>query len=208
MIPKGVWHHACPVSSGSSTVRPSGVRGRAVGKAACACRSLLIPPGEPAAACKFLFFLRRALSTKPLHTSVAALQHSLVNINENTSGRCSGGQGREFRTRWGRCRNCRAGRRCSAARARNIKPEQAYRTAQGALETRHGWASAIADPCRSLLIPRSRGPATPAKACRSLLIHRIRPTEPVRSGGRAARRHGHRRTCRPPSRLTESGGRL
>jgi len=186
----------------------AGRQSAAVGKAACACRSLLIPPGEPAAACKFLFFLRRALSTKPLHPSVAALQHSLVNINENTSGRCSGGQGREFRTRWGRCRNCRAGRRCSAARARNIKPEQAYRTAQGAFETRHGWAAAIADPCRSLLIPRSPGPAEPAKACRSLLIHGIRPTEPVRSGGRAARRHGHSRTCRPPSRLTESGGRL
>jgi hypothetical protein len=190
---------AAPAQCGPTAF--AGRQSAAVGKAACACRSLLIPRNEPTAACKFLFFLRRGPSTKPLHRSVAALQHSLVNINENRSERCLRGPGREFPTRWGHCRNWRAGCRCSAARARNIKPE-------GAIETRHGWAAAIADPCRPLLIPRSRGPAKPAKACRSLLIHGIRPAEPVRSGGSPARRHGHSRTCRPPSRLTESGGRL
>src|SRR5262249_697112 len=82
----------------------------AVGKARRACRSLLIPRGEWAASCKFLFFLRRAPSTKPLHRSVAAPQHSLVNINENTSGVCRRRQATALRTHWIFYRNWRAGR--------------------------------------------------------------------------------------------------
>jgi hypothetical protein len=73
------------------------------------------------------------------------------------------------------------------------------------------WAAATVGEapraCRSLLIQRSRGLAEPVKACRSLLIQRIRPAEPVHSGGSPGPRHGHRPVRRPPSRLTESGGR-
>jgi hypothetical protein len=152
----------------------------------------------------------------------AAPQHSLVNINENTSTaapvrngsgpeltdlpcekrpparvQCKTSLGRTSRT----TTELEAGTRVHGTRDGAV-PRRECTTASRRTPT------AGADRCRSLLIPRSQGPAEPAKACRWLLIHRIPPAEPVGSGGRAACRHGHRPARRPPSRLTESGGRL
>jgi len=176
-----------------------------------ACRSLLISRGglgRCATACKFLFFPRGATGTKLPHRRPVATQHSLVNINENTSAAgfaCA-------RVRTGNdcicLRNCGAETECSAAREQNINPEQARRVAAGTAKAALGPAPvgrlARTDPCRSLLIPCPRV----ERACRSLLIPAPgRPAEPVRSGGRPGCRHGHRPARRPPSRLLESGGR-
>ena len=113
---------------------------------------------------------------------------------------------------------CRAAAACSATRRQNIKPEQARGLRSAASQTPFGPSTAagrpptfIVNPCKSLLIPRSRGSARNGrrivKACRSLLIHPFRPPKPVRSGGIGSRRDGHRPPPRPRSPLTESGGR-
>ena len=101
----------------------------------------------------------------------------LVSINENTSA----GALPTVRLRAGRhwiyWRKRRLHEGCTAARSRNNKPEQARPT---------------------------------SNRCRSLLIHRFRHhprAETVRSGGSRSARHGQRPLGRPPSPLTESGGR-
>jgi hypothetical protein len=165
-----------------------------------ACRSLLIPPvpdrdgrrrgavegssvGRRGAidrvgACKSLL-ISRSMFRSQVH---AAEQHSLVNISENTSAaddRCGPAPGIGH---WIYCRKWQPQRECTATRAENIKREQASYSPTD--------AGRRAGACRSLLIPDFRP-----------------PPEPVRSGGSRVRPDGQRLPRRPPSRLTESGGR-
>ena len=172
-----------------------------------------------ARACIFLLIPSRAGSNWAVHHTrgtAAAPHKSLVSINENTSAHRRAGNRREAGTDWNCYRNRRTAAACGAAGGQNIKPEQPRRRPGAASGMRSNSLPAErlkprrapVNPCRSLLHPC--GPAGNGcrivKACRSLLIHRPRP-EPVRSGGDRARPDGHRLPRRPPSPLTESGGR-
>jgi hypothetical protein len=150
-----------------------------------------------AAACIFLLIPSRAGSNWAVHHTrgtAAAPHKSLVSINENTSAGRSAGDPREKGAR-------RRPGVASDTRSDSLPAEW--------LKSRRPPPS-IVNPCRSLLVTHPRGPAGNGRriveACRSLLIH---PpcAEPVRSGGDRARPDGHRLPRRPPSPLTESGGR-
>ena len=172
-----------------------------------------------AAACIFLLIPSRAGSNWAAYLAggtAAAPHKSLVSINENASARRHTGDRREAVTDWNCYRNRRAAAACGAAGGQNIKPEQARRPPGADTRSNSLPAERLkprrppVNPCRSLLVTHPRGPAGNGRriveACRSLLIHHP-CAEPVRSGGGGARPDGHRLPRRPPSPLTESGGR-
>src|ERR1043166_5066109 len=157
------------------------------------------------AACIFLLNRRDAApAARPLTGSMPAAPHkSVVNNNENTSAPRSSGTRDETGNHWHVNRNRRLASACAATRGQNIKLEQARRPPHLAFGGRFYPTRAVGhvshrpsfvvNPCKSLLIPRSRG--------------QPRPSEPVRSGGSGVRPHGLGPPCRPPSPLVESGGR-
>jgi len=177
-------------------------------------------PIEQRTACISLLISRRVPWRARGHTgAMATAPHkSLVSNKENASACCAGDDRRRAAAHWNPYRNPRAAAACSATRRQDIKPEQARGLRSAASQTPCDPSTAagrpptfIVNPCKSLLIPRSRGSARNGrrivKACRSLLIHPFRPPKPVRSGGIGSRRDGHRPPPRPRSPLTESGGR-
>jgi hypothetical protein len=185
-------------------IAPPGLSAGRVGvpQAVGACRSLLIPLRRPVrgdAACKFLFFPRRMPLTRLLRPTAAA-QHLLVNINENTSAGVARRDGSvpqptESVGEKGAHRRLQ----CNTSMGKTSRTAIELETGTRARGTRHA-----AVP--STLTPR-RARAAIVNPCRSLLIQRLPPAEPVRSGCRRGRRHGHRPVRPPPSRLLESGGR-
>lgn len=204
----------CPQAQGSR-IRRGPVRTR-LDPAPAPCRSLQIrrspdgrfawPAIHPAqrrvgavrlvGACIFLLISRRVCPRSAMHDLPhlgAALHNSIVNNNANTMADSAGTARARGRTDWVCLENWFPRRECSAARSRNNNPEQ----------TR----LATCVPMRGASNARTAAGRQP-EACRSLLIHRPRPlAEPVRSGGSPGTRHGQRPSCRPPSPLTESGGR-
>ena len=146
-----------------------------------------------ATACIFLFFRGRRPTrwaqclARPFH---AALHKSIVNNNGNTIARVERAGSAQVGAHRISTRKRPAGGACSAAQAGKEQADNKRTTSRN----KTPW--------------NSRAPVGWVGACRSLQIHRPRPSaEPVRSGGSRGARHGQRPPCRPPSRLTESGGR-
>ena len=147
-------------------------------------------------ACIFLLISRRARPhsiLRDLSRLGVALHNSIVNNNANTMADPAGTARPRGRTDWVCLRNRFPRRECSAARGISNNPEQTRLT--------------TCVPMRGASNARTAA-GRPPEACRSLLIYGPRPpAEPVRSGGSSGARHGQRPPCRPPSPLTESGGR-
>jgi hypothetical protein len=181
----------------------------------------------PTAVCIFLFFRSRKPAhwvARRAHPFDAAMHKPLVNINENTSANTSARTARADRsqagTHWASARKwpARTARAVQHRREKNkpITSQQQAGTRSHGTRARPGRESGRRGPPRWLAgseaAARCRGlgacGSSMVGACRSLLIHRLRPpAEPVRSGGSRGPRHGQRAPCRPPSPLTESGGR-
>jgi hypothetical protein len=180
--------------------------------------------------CKFLFFPRRVASGRSAHRLAprfcAAMQHLLVNINENTSAAFSTGgrpapEPTEIPHETGDLRPVH----CNTRGGKTSPTTSEIQAGTRGHGTRGGPARRAADagPCRFLFFhartPRSealrvptggRPPPAPAivNPCSSLLIARISgPAEPVRSGDRPVRRHGLSFPPPPPSPREESGER-
>jgi hypothetical protein len=163
-----------------------------------------------ARACKFLFFPRRrssAWSTRPFAPpSCVALQHSLVNINENTSAAFStGGLTAPEPTELPRENGAHQPVRCNTSCR---KTSQTTGGIQAGTRGRGTWGGPIRRHRHAARLSLRLPPAVIVDRRRSLLIARIPgAAEPVRSGDRPVRRHGHAPPPPPPSAREESGER-
>ena len=173
-------------------------------------------------ACKFLLFSRAAECRAGRRRRFRAAPHKIVvSINGNASAHASADDWSRRTSHWTLSEKSFSARVCTAAQAGKEQcPINRATTANNTPWNRPApWmnAGASASGCGGGLREKEPGPVRRLRrlgagrsivnACRSLLTHGLRPAEPVRSGGSRGRPDGQSRACRPPSRLTESGGR-